>query len=130
MIVDTGKVPLLASQISYFGTLSWVLFDSNTTITAATTFGALSFAGWSGYVAVVASPWSTPVVPTPGGPAVTNQTTLPIFTNTSGSTVTFYGFALVDLAASILIAAVNLGLQSIPNGGNYVLAPAITDDQL
>lgn len=129
MIVDEGKIPLLDSQRTYLSTLTWILFTNNFTIAASTNLMNLTEAAWSGYARVTATTWTAPTVPTPGGAAVTNNSTLANFANSSGATVNFYGWALVDYTLGKLIAAVNIGLQSIPDASNYILAPSVTDNQ-
>jgi hypothetical protein len=132
MIVDEGKIPLLNAQGGYLSTVGqWLLFTSNVTIVPSTTYSAVTGgneASWGGYARVSITSLPTPTVPTPGGPAVSTPTPSPVFTNTSGSTVTFYGWALVD-SGGILLAALNIGLQTLPNGQSFVLLPNITDTQ-
>lgn len=132
MIVDEGKIQLLGSEITYLQTLDWGLFSNNIPDSPANNWGTFTGneAGWSGYVRQVASVWSAPSVPIAGGVAISNSTPLPVFLNTSAVPVTFYGWALIDVAGNRLIAMTNIGLQTIPAGSAYILQPSLTDNQL
>lgn len=132
MIVDEGKVALLNAEISYLASLTWFLIAGNIADSPSNTFATAvsGEATWGGYARQSATGWQPASVPTPGGPAVSNESSLPVFLNSSGSAQTFYGWALVDLSISKLIAMTNIGAQSIPNGSSYVLAPSKTENQL
>jgi hypothetical protein len=127
MIVDTGKTKLLSFQLDELAGCKWALFTSNTTIAQGTVVGDLTEAAWGGYVRVTAGTFNTPTLVS--HVAVTTPTSNPVFVNTSGGTVTFYGWMLLDSAGTTLIAAVNLGATTIPNGGSFPLAPSVTDNQ-
>ncbi len=128
MIVDSGVQVLLQAQLSFLAGLEWGLFTSNLSISGATTFGDVvsSEASWTGYGRAAVSGYGTPVVT--GGVATSNATGFLTFYNGSGSPVTFYGW-FASTTGNILVAALNLGAQTIPGGANYSFAPAVTDQQ-
>lgn len=127
MIVNEGILQLLDEQDTYLSSLVFGLFVSNTTISATTVIGDLTLASWSGYSnAAVGSLYPSTIV---GPRAQTSPVSQPVFTNGSGSPVTFYGWFLYDPTASKLVAAVNLGLRTIPAGETYALVATFTDRQ-
>ncbi len=127
MIVNDGKLLLLDSQRTYLAGLYWGLFTNNFTIANATVLANLTAAAWTGYAAVLAGTFGAPTLVS--NVAVTVPSAQPIFTNTSGSSQTFYGWYLYDTAATKLVAAVNVGLTTLPNGASYPLSASITDNQ-
>lgn len=128
MIVNTGAIKLLDGQASYLAGLAWALVTSNTTITTATVWTDLTEASWTGYSrATVGTMGGASIV---GGRAQAAPVVQPIFNNSSGSAQTFFCWALIDPASGpTLIAAVNIGSTTIPDGLNYALNAAITDVQ-
>jgi hypothetical protein len=128
VIVNTGLKALLTAQLSYLSNLTWQLFTSDTTITRATVLTDLgSVASWTGYADVPAGGWGTVNIVDPR--AVSVDTVLPTFDNSSGSGQTFYVVALVDVINSTLVWAQNLGATVIADGGSYVFTGQITDKQ-
>lgn len=127
MIVNDGKLALLGYQLDALELCEWRLFTDNETITSATVLSDLTEAAWTGYMAVVVGTLNSPAIV--GGRASTTPASAPVFTNGSGSGVTFYGWMLVDTSLSKLIAATNLGATTIPAGQSVALTPTITDTQ-
>jgi hypothetical protein len=127
MIVDTGKKALLDLQATGLSVYKWRLFTNNFTIAAGTTVGSLTEAAWTGYNPAVVG--TVNAATTSGGVATSTPATNPTFSNTSGSSQTFFGWFLTDATGATLIAAVNLGSQTIANGGTFPLAPSFTDNQ-
>ena len=130
MIVNTGKTRLLNAQITYLNGLYFGLFTSNTTISDSTTWSSLTEASWSGYARVAANNWGTPTLVTNTAQSLSAVT--PLFTNSTGSSVTFFGWFLIDTSSGgpYLIAAVNMGSTSIPAGQSFGFAPGITDNDV
>jgi hypothetical protein len=124
MIVNTGLITLLNSQVTYLNGLTWGLFTNNFTIAAGTVLANLTAGAWAGYAAVSGLTWSVPTII--AGKAVNSASPNPTFGNSSGSTVTFYGWYCYD-GASQLVAAVNIGATTLANGANYVLTPTLSD---
>jgi hypothetical protein len=124
MIVNTGLIDLLNAQVSFLNGLYWGLFTNNLTITASTVLSGLTEAAWTGYAGVTSLTWSTPTIV--AGKALNSGSPNPSFGNSSGSTQTFYGW-FVKTTGGDLIAAVNLGAQSLANGAAYVITPSLSD---
>jgi hypothetical protein len=120
VIVNTGLIQKLTQELTYFSGFYWGLFTNNVTITATTALSALTEATWAGYAEVTGLTWSTPTIV--GGAALSTGSPNPSFSNTSGSAQSFYGWFCKDSAGN-LVAAVNLGAQSLPNAGTYVITP-------
>jgi len=127
VIVNDGKLQLLGFEIPSLETCYWGLFVNNWTVTSATVLADLTEAAWTGYAQVLVGTLAAPSLVS--NVAVTTPVTNPTFVNSSGVSQGFYGWFLVDPSQSILIAAVNLGSSTIPNGGIFPLAPSITDNQ-
>jgi hypothetical protein len=127
MIVNEGKIQLLNAQRVFLGTLDWGLFTNNVVILSTTVFADLVLAGWGGYSSVGAGAWGTPNII--ANKAVSVDTVVPVFGNTSGAPQTFYGWLLYDPVAAKIVAAVNIGATVIPDGGSYPLSATISDDQ-
>lgn len=128
MIVNTGAIKLLDSQASYLAGLSWALFTNNPTITNATVWADLTEASWTGYARVTVGTMGAAAIVS--GRAQAAPVAQPSFTNTSGSAQSFFGWALIDAAAGpVLIAALNIGNTTLPDGLTYALNAAITDVQ-
>jgi hypothetical protein len=127
MIVNSGKLKLLTQELTYLSGLVWGLFTNNITILNTNVWTDLVEASWAGYARVTAGTWGTPTLV--GGKAVTQPNTFPSFTNSSGVNQQFYGWFLLDSATNTLIAAVNVGVTTLINGGNYPLVPSKTLDQ-
>jgi hypothetical protein len=128
MIVDTGKTKLLDLQDAGLAAYKWRLFTNNFTITNATLLTDLTAAAWSGYADVTVG--SVPPSTIVGTRASTVPLTPPVFSNLSLTSQTFYGWCLFDPSgAGTLIAAVNIGITTIPAGGTFALTPTITDTQ-
>lgn len=127
MIVNTGRIKLFSLQKSQLQTYYWHLLGSNVSISATTVYGDMTEPTFTGY-----APQLMPTLPDPT--IVSTRATMvplsyPIFTNTSGSSATVYGWWLAndDDATVVLIAAYNFGSTSIPAGQSLVLAPTLTD---
>lgn len=129
-IVNDGKLKLLAAQISYLNTLYFGLFTNNVTPIDGTAWSALTEAGWSGYARVAANNWGTPAIVSNAAQSLSAIN--PLFSNTTGSSQTFYGWFLIDASGGtpVLIAASNIGLTTIPAGQSYGFAPGITDNDV
>jgi len=127
MIVNTGKLVLLGFQLTDLSSCLWALFTNNFTVTNATVLASLVEAAWTGYARQAVGALNAPTLT--ANVATTTPTTNPTFTNTSGVSQSFYGWMLLDSAGTTLIAAVNLGANTIPDGGLFPLAPTITDNQ-
>lgn len=127
MLVDDGVIQLLNAQITYIGGLYYGLFTTNLTIAHNTVLSTVTAveAAWTGYARQQVSSWPTPTIVS--GVASMAGNTLLTFNNTSGSTQTFYGWFAVDTSSGKLIAALNIGATTIPNGGTYSFAPTWTD---
>lgn len=127
MIVNTGKLQLLDAQRPFLGFCYWGLFTNNLAIAAGTILANLTPAAWAGYVLVNGITWSVPAIV--AAKAVTSGSPNVIFGNSSGALQSFYGWYVIDVSQTYLIAAVNIGLTTIANGANYVLTPTVSDDQ-
>ena len=128
MIVNTGLITKLNAELSYLNTLKWGLFTNNYTITAATVYSDLTEASWTGYSTVSGLVFDSP--PTiVSAKALSTASPNPSFGNTSGSTQTYYGWFCYD-PSDVLVAAVNLGAQTIANGGVYVITPSVSLSEL
>ena len=114
MIVNDGKLYLLELQVPDLETCFFGLFTNNFTITLSTSLSDLTEAAWSGYVQVLIGTLVGPTLSSDR--AVVTPVTPIAFTNTSGSPVNFYGWFMVDAAQTRLIAAVNVGVTTIPDG--------------
>lgn len=125
MIVDGGTGLLLQSQLSLLDTFLWGLFTSDTVITETTVLTDLTEASWSGYTRSPATGWDAISLQTPRQVAV--PTANPSFGNTSGSAQSFHGWFVVDSGGVTLIAAANLGPQTIADGTTLQLAAACSD---
>lgn len=127
MIVNGGKTFLLDLQETGLASCYWALFTSNTTITSATVRTDLTEAGWTSYARQPVSSYGASAIV--GGRASVVPT-FPVFSNGSGSPVTFYVWGLVTLSSGgVLVAAENIGATSIAAGGSFALAPTFTDTQ-
>lgn len=127
MIPDEGKLKLSESQNSYLGGLKLGLFTNNFTITSATVLADLTQGAWTGYSPVNLTSWATAVMVGTRASKTSNITAQ--FDNTSGSPQTYYGWYLYDDSAGKLIAAVNLGSQTLPDTLSAFYVPSITDTQ-
>lgn len=127
MIPDQGALQLAEYQTSGLNVCEMWLFTSNTTITTSTVIGDLTAAAWTGYAPVALTSWSAATIV--GGRAQKTSTITAQFNNTSGSSQTYYGWAIVDPVTTKLIAAVNLGAQVIPDGLSAFYVPYITDKE-
>jgi hypothetical protein len=89
-----------------------ILFTDNETIADTTVYSDLTVAAWTGYAAVnIGTMGAAAIV---GVQAKTTANTAPVFTNGSGSPVTFYGWAIVNsLGSPVLLEATNVGLQTL-----------------
>lgn len=132
MIVNQGRLALLDAQRSYLAGLSFVLITGNVTPGPTDDWGWLGSneAAWGGYARQTAGSWNTPFQPVANGPALSQPATLASFANSSGGSVTFYGWGLADVSGAKLIGWVNIGAQTIPNGGVFLLQPGMTDNTL
>jgi len=124
MIVNTGAIALLNAQNAFLTSLIWGLFTNNFTITLTTVKTDLTAAAWTGYAVVSSLTFSTPVIV--ASKAVSYGTPNPMFGNSSGSSQTFYGWYCYTSGGD-LVAAVNIGITSLANGGTYVLTPTLSD---
>lgn len=126
MIVNSGSLLLLTSQLPYLATLKMRLFTSNTTPSLTDTLATYTAAAWSSYADVVLGTMAAATLV--GGKAQTAPNVPPVFTNTSGSPVTYYGWLLFDPSGTpTLIGAVYQGLQTLANGQSISEAGIITD---
>jgi len=127
MISLNGQNELLDQQLTYLSGLEWGLFTTNLTLDQTTPDATITGAEatWAGYARQEITSWPTPT--TVGGLAQTAATGLLTFTNTSASTVTFYGWFAWDAAVSHWIAALNIGETFIPAGASFAFAPVVTD---
>jgi hypothetical protein len=127
LIVDLGLKALLTQQLSYLGTLSWGLFTSNTADAEANVLATYTEAAFSGYARQAAGAWAIPTLATPRWQTIPGSG--PVFSNTSGSPQTVYGWLLIDPVGPTLVAATNFGAVVIPSGMTLTLAPVVTDRQ-
>jgi hypothetical protein len=110
------------------GNLLFGLFTNNVTITRSTTWAsaALTEASWAGYSRVtVNSGWVVSVVGHLGFAIGT-----PIaFANSSGSTVSPYGYFVLDSTGTWLMAAAQFdgAPVAIADGDSYVMVPSLGD---
>lgn len=127
MIVETGLLDLQKNDLAYLEALEWGLFTANLAITATTVLADVtaSEAGWTGYERAESTPWQTPAII--AGGSQTGTTSLLTFSNGSGGSVTFYGWFAVNPTTGALVAALNIGLQTIPSTGVYSFAAALND---
>ena len=123
MIVNQGLVTKLNSERTYLATLIWHLFTNNHTVAASDTTGSYTEAAWTGYASVTSLTWGVPTIV--GAVALSTGSPNPSFGNSSGSSQTFYGWYATDPGGQ-LVAAVNIGLTTITNGGAYVITPSTT----
>ncbi len=126
IIPDVGKLALLTSQYTYLATCKWCLFTTDITVAVGDTYSAYAAneATWTGYARVTVGSLNTAAIV--GSRASTTPVTQPTFTNGDVSTKTFYGWFLIDNAASIVVDAVNLGLQTLLVGAMIQLIQTIT----
>jgi hypothetical protein len=126
MIVNSGKSVLLGSQTGYISGLVWGLFSNNLLISSATVFANIVEAAWTGYSRLTVG--TLQAIQIISDKATTQPSVQPTFLNSSTGTQTFYGWFLLDASSNTLIAAQNLGQQSLPAGAAYPLAGVFTDD--
>lgn len=117
MIVNGGKLANVNSLRASLATTYMILFTNNLAIVATTVYGSLTVAAWTGYAAVLISTMGAAAIS--GVYALSVAATAPVFTNGSGSSVTYYGWATVDsLGSPTLLEATNLGLQTLLAGAS------------
>jgi hypothetical protein len=125
MIVDTGSIALLNSQLAYLATCQWALFVNDQPDGRTNVLAQYVEAAWAGYARVTVGALGAPILVAPR--AQSQPATQPTFTNTSGMAQTFFGWMLIDPTGTILIAAVNLGPTVLPNGLTYAINQSFTD---
>lgn len=127
MIPFEGLLDMQADELSYLEGLEWGLFTANYNVVVATTLADVlaSEASWTGYTRQTVSPWTIPSIVSGG--AQTGTSALLTFTNSSGGAVTFFGWFAMNPASEKLVAALNIGTQTIPNGSPYSFAAALND---
>jgi hypothetical protein len=129
VIVDQGAKWLLDVQTGnvadFLDNANFFLFTNDFDVEAGTLTGDLVPAAWAGYADQPAGPWTPAAVIS--GRAQVFPLANPVFHNGSAGPVQFYGWGLKAGVGLFLIAAINIGLQTIPAGRDYVLLPAITD---
>jgi len=117
MIVNGGKQDLVDKYRTSLAGYYMILFTSNTTITDTTVYSSLTIASWTGYAAVAIGTMNASTIV--GVQAKSTAATAPVFTNTSGSSQTFYGWAVVNsLGSPVLYEATNIGLQTLLNNAS------------
>lgn len=123
--VDGGRTKLLTAEASYLAGLKWGLFTNNISIVETNVFADLTEAAWAGYNRITVGVLTAAAIA--AGRAVSQPQNPPSFGNSSGGTVTFFGWFLIDPADSTLVAAVNVGQQNLANGGSYPLAAVFSN---
>jgi hemolysin-activating ACP:hemolysin acyltransferase len=103
VIVNTGKVKLQEAQQTYVESLYWALFTNDVEIEDETVWGDLTEAAWTGYARVPVGDLSAAAIV--AGKSQQVPDAVPVFTNGSGSPVTFYGWALIDTTSTPVIVA-------------------------
>jgi hypothetical protein len=126
-IVNTGKLRLQDYQGPSLEACEWGLFENDETIDDDTVTADLTEPSWSDYGRRTVGPMGASSLVGDRAQAVPDS--MPSWHNTSGGDVEIFGWFLVDPADETLIAAVNIGSVTIPDGATYVLSPAITDTQ-
>jgi hypothetical protein len=114
MIVNGGKLANVNALRTTLASYYMILFTNNFSIVDGTVYSSLTIAAWTGYAPVNIGTVNAAAIV--GVQAVTVAAAACVFTNTSGSTQTFYGWAVVDsLGSPTLLEATNLGLQTLLN---------------
>lgn len=116
-----------ADELDYLEALEWGLFTANYTVVNTSTLALVtaSEAAWGGYARQTVAIWTAPAIVSGG--AQTGTSALLTFLNTSGASQTFYGWFATNPTTGKLVAALNIGLQTIPNGSPYSFAAALND---
>lgn len=127
MLVNEGLLDFQAAELTYLNNLQWGLFTANYDIIDSTVLADVvaSEAAWAGYARQTTSPWTTPAIVSGG--AQTTGPALLSFTNTSGASQTFWGWFVANPTTGKLVAALNIGAQTIPNTGLYAFAGALNE---
>lgn len=117
MLVNGGKLANANSLRTPIASYYMILFVNNFSIVDGTVYSSLTIASWTGYAAVNIGTMGAAALS--GVKGVITAATAPVFTNTSGSSQTFYGWAVVDsLGSPTLLEATNLGLQTLLTGNS------------
>jgi hypothetical protein len=124
MIVDQGLLWHLEQLATPYAGLEYGLFTNNLAESQGTLFASLTEAAWTSYARVALGALVTPVIV--GVRAVYRPYADPVFSNTSGSTQTFYGWFFIYTPTNRLIAYKNLGATTITNGGTRTITPKLT----
>jgi hypothetical protein len=115
--VNGGKLADVNALRTTLATYYMILFTNNLAVTDTTVYSALTVAGWTGYAAVNVGTMNAAAIS--GVQAVSAAAAACVFTNTSGSSQTFYGWAIVNsLGSPTLLSAMNVGLQTLLNGAS------------
>jgi hypothetical protein len=125
MIVDGGSIALLNAQLGYLAGCIWALFTNNVPDGRTNTLAMYTEAAWAGYARVMVGALGAPILVAPR--AQSQPVTQPVFSNTSGAPQTFFGWMLLDPTATSLLAAVNLGPTTLPNGATFNINQTFTD---
>jgi len=127
MLLQQGQLELQNAQLTYLEGLYFGLFVTNLTITPTTSNAAVTGAeaAWTGYARQTIASW--PPASTVSGTAVTAPTTLLTFANSSGSAQTFYGWFAINPTSGNVVAATNIGPQTVPPSSNYSFSVSCSD---
>jgi hypothetical protein len=94
-----------------------ILFTNNIAIVDGTLYASLTVATWTGYAPVNVGTMNAAAIV--GVQAVSQAAAACVFTNTSGSSQNYYGWAIVNsLGSPTLLSATNVGLQTLLNGAS------------
>lgn len=101
------------------------LFTNNVTISDTTVAGLLTPGAWTGYLQVSVPKTSLTPAALTGNTSYIGTTVVPQFANTSGSTVSVYGWMMRGAVSGLLVAAQNFSGApvSIPTGQVLTLYP-------
>jgi hypothetical protein len=126
MLTNLGAIALLNAQASYLATCHWGLYTDDDDVTLLTVLTDLTEAGWGGYARQLVGAMQAAFLN--GNQAQAPPVNLPVFTNSSGALVTFSGWMLIDPTGLILLDGGLFAVQqSIPDGAQYTLVPAVSD---
>lgn len=127
-LVQLGSLELLQFLINQWGTLVMGVYVVNYTPQAADSLGTYTpmEATWTGYSRGSVGTWSTPTLNGTGHGETDAGAVL--FSNSSGSPVTAYGYFLMDSTQTTLLWAEldPSAPVSIPDGQSYQITPQFT----
>ena len=128
MLVDEGAIVRLDQLNSGSTANKMILFTNDIEVTRATVVADLEEAAWTGYSDVSIGNFTSASIVSEKARA--QALVNPYFVNSSGSPVTFYGWAILNTDKTKLIAAVNIGETEIVAGGGhlFVLSDTMRQD--